>query len=159
MAVSLFPNKPNHCPYGHSLAPGKPQKVSWLPCMCAPAREAGEQGRGLGHMTVWCGRCSVENQRTTTFYEPPHQVSHDGQLGGWVTRPDVLALRRPRPGRRLWPRGGLRPWTVTMLMIFSAVCALMTLALRADAARLADTPNPARSGRSPPSLSTLIVTS
>jgi hypothetical protein len=70
-----------------------PQKVSWLPCMCSPAREAGEQGRGLGHMTVWCGTCNAEDRRDTTFYEPPHQVGHNRPLSGWVTRPDALAFR------------------------------------------------------------------
>jgi hypothetical protein len=89
MCVPLFANRPDHCPYGHSLASGMPQKVSWLPCMCGPAREAGEQGRGLGHMTVWCGRCNAEDGRDTTFYEPPHQVGHGRPLSGWVTRPGV----------------------------------------------------------------------
>jgi hypothetical protein len=27
--------------------------------MCEPACEAESQGRGLGHMTLWCGTCSV----------------------------------------------------------------------------------------------------
>ena len=109
MPVPLFSNKPKYCPYGHSLAPGMPQRVSWLPCMCGPAREAGSQGRGLGHMTVWCGTCSAEDHRDTTFYEPPHQVGHSHTLSGWVTRPDVLAPRRPRPGRWPQPRAGLQP--------------------------------------------------
>jgi hypothetical protein len=52
MPAPLFLNKSDKCPYGHSLAPGMLQKVSWLPCMCGPAREAGRQGRDLGHMTV-----------------------------------------------------------------------------------------------------------
>lgn len=109
MPVPLFVNRPGRCPYGHSLASGMPQQVSWLPCMCGPAREVGEQGRGLGHMTVWCGTCSAEAHRDTRFYEPPHQVGHDRPLSGWVTQPDVLARRRPRPGRRRRPRAGLRP--------------------------------------------------
>jgi hypothetical protein len=87
MPARLVLNKPALCPYGHSLAPGMPQKVSWFPCMCEPAREAGEQGRGLGHMTVWCGTCSAEDHRDVTFYEPPHQVGHSRPLSGWVTRP------------------------------------------------------------------------
>jgi hypothetical protein len=96
------------CLYGYSLAPGMPQRVSWLPCMCGPAREAGRQGRGLGPMTVWCGTCSAENHRDATFYEPPHQVGHSRPLSGWVTRPDALVLRRPRPGRWPQPRAGLQ---------------------------------------------------
>jgi hypothetical protein len=44
--------KPDRRPYGYSFAPGMPQKDSWLPCMCEPAREAGRQGQSLGHMTV-----------------------------------------------------------------------------------------------------------
>ena len=91
MSASLFIHKPEYCPYGHSLAPGMPQKVSLLPCMCAPAREAGRQGRGLGHMTTGCGTCSAEDHRDATFDEPPHQVGHNRPLSGWVTRPDALA--------------------------------------------------------------------
>jgi hypothetical protein len=34
------PTKPGHCPYGHSFAAGMPQKILWMPCICAPAREA-----------------------------------------------------------------------------------------------------------------------
>src|SRR5690348_16789300 len=40
MPVPLFDHKPERCPYGHSLAPGMPQKISWMPCICEPAREA-----------------------------------------------------------------------------------------------------------------------
>ena len=85
MSVSLFIRKPERCPYGHSLACGKPQKVSWMPCICTPAREAAaEHGRGMGHVMVWCGTCSEEDHRDTTFYEPPHDLSHR-PLSGWST--------------------------------------------------------------------------
>ncbi len=78
------------CPYGHSLALGMPQKVSWMPCVCAPAREAAEHGRGMGHATVWCLACSDQDHRDTTFYEPPHDTGHR-PISGWATRPDALA--------------------------------------------------------------------
>jgi hypothetical protein len=29
-----------------------PQKISWLPCICDPARKAAEHGRGMGHVTL-----------------------------------------------------------------------------------------------------------
>ena len=64
MPVLLYANNPKQCPYGHSLAPGMPQKISWLPCICEPAREAESQGRGIGHLTLWCGTCSAEDHRT-----------------------------------------------------------------------------------------------
>jgi hypothetical protein len=102
MPVPLFANGPQSCPYGHSLAPDMPQKISWLPCICHPASEAAQHGRGMGHMTVWCGTCSAEDHRDTRFYEPPHEVGHNCPLSGSVTRPDALAHRRPRPVR--WPR-------------------------------------------------------
>jgi hypothetical protein len=35
----LFAHKPERCPYGHSLARGMPQKISWMPCICEPARK------------------------------------------------------------------------------------------------------------------------
>jgi len=109
MPAPLFANKPEHCPYGHSLAAGMPQKISWLPCICDPAREAAERGRGMGHVTLWCGACSDQDHRDTRFYEPPHQVGHNRPLSGWATRPDVLALRTRRLGRQPRPRTGLPP--------------------------------------------------
>jgi hypothetical protein len=101
MPVPLFEHKPERCPFGHSLAPGTPQKISWLPCICEPAREAAERGRGMGHMTVWCGTCSAEDHRDATYYEPPHQVSHNRPLSGWVTKPDALASVASADGHAL----------------------------------------------------------
>jgi len=75
MPAPLFANKPERCPYGHSLAPGMPQKISWLPCICDPAREAAERGRGMGHVWVSCRTCH-DQLRQTTFYEPPHDIGH-----------------------------------------------------------------------------------
>ena len=107
MPARLFVNKLERCPYGHSLASGMPQKISWLPCICDSAREAAEHGRGMGHLTLWCGTCSAEDHRDTRFYEPPHEVGHNRPLSGWMTRPDALALRTRRPGRRPRPRADL----------------------------------------------------
>ena len=66
-----------------------PQKVSWMPCICEPAREAESCGRGMGHLTLWCGMCSAEDHRDTRFYEPPHQVGYSGPVSGWMTRTDA----------------------------------------------------------------------
>src|SRR5258708_40082488 len=85
---------PGQCRYGHSLAPGMPQKISWMPCICEPARESERQGREMGHLTLWCGTCSAEDHLDTRFYEPPHQVSYSGPVSGWMTQPDALARRR-----------------------------------------------------------------
>jgi hypothetical protein len=52
-----------------------PQRVGWMPCMCAAAREAVERGRGMGHLWVLCEACHLE-QWSTTFYEPPHDIRH-----------------------------------------------------------------------------------
>ena len=68
--VSLFEYKPEFCPFGHKLWPGMAQ-VSWKPCLCAPAREAAELGRGMGHVCVSCNTCH-EQLVSTVFYEPPH---------------------------------------------------------------------------------------
>jgi hypothetical protein len=89
MPASLFKHKPEHCPYGHSLARGMPQKISWMPCICGPAREAAEHGRAMGHVTLWCGACSEQDHRDTMFYEPPHELGHSGPLCGWVMGPDT----------------------------------------------------------------------
>jgi hypothetical protein len=85
MPVSLFENKPERCPFGHQLWPGKAQ-VSWKPCICAPAREAAARGRGMGHVMVTCRACH-DHLRQTTFYEPAHDTGHD-PLTGWVTAAD-----------------------------------------------------------------------
>ena len=67
MPALLFANKSGHCPYGHSLAPGMPQKISWMPCICAPAHEAESQGRGMGHLTLWCCPARVEQEMWALF--------------------------------------------------------------------------------------------
>ena len=108
MLALLCNHKSARCPNGHSLARGMPQKISWMPCICGPAREATEHGRGMGHVTLWCGTCSAEDYRDTRFYEPPHEVGHNRPLGGWVTRPDVLALPIRQPGPRRRPQGDLQ---------------------------------------------------
>lgn len=60
----LFDDRPVRCPFGHSLARGKPQRIGWKPCLCAPAREAADRGRGIGHLWVWCGACHEVAART-----------------------------------------------------------------------------------------------
>jgi hypothetical protein len=85
MPVPLFASKPQRCPFGHSLARGKPQQVGWTPCICAPAREAAGNGRGMGHLWVACGACDDEH-RETICYEPPHDISHgpERRLTSWT---------------------------------------------------------------------------
>ena len=85
MSVSLFENKPECCPFGHQLWPGRAQ-VSWKPCICEPAREAAARGRGMGHAMVTCTACD-DQLRQTTFYEPAHDSGHRS-LTGWVTAAD-----------------------------------------------------------------------
>ena len=81
MSVPLFAHRPERCPFGHSLARGAPQSVGWKPCICAPAREAAEDGRGMGHLWVLCGACHGD-KRESMFYEPPHDVRHR-EPGAW----------------------------------------------------------------------------
>jgi hypothetical protein len=75
MPVSLFEHRPEQCPFGHSVAPGMPQRIGWMPCICAPAREAAERDRGMGHLWISCDTCHAE-QWETMFYEPPHDIRH-----------------------------------------------------------------------------------
>ena len=84
MPVSLFENKPERCPFGHQLWPGKAQ-VSWKPCICPPAHKTARRGRGMGHATVTCKACH-DQLRQTTFYKPRHDSGHH-PLTGWVTAP------------------------------------------------------------------------
>jgi hypothetical protein len=83
----LFENRPERCPYGHSLALGQPQLIGWTPCICAPAQEAAGHGHGMGHLTLWCQRCHTEDHRDVRFYEPPHDTGHQPVNSGWITKP------------------------------------------------------------------------
>jgi len=85
MAVSLFENKAECCPFGHELWSGKAQ-VSWTPCICEPTQEAARRGRGMGHLRVMCNRCH-DHLWQTMFFEPPHDTGHR-PLTGWVSGPD-----------------------------------------------------------------------
>jgi len=81
MPVPLFAHRPERCPFGHSLALGKPQRVGWTPCLCASAREAAGNSLGMGHLWIWCGACH-EDGRETMLYEPPHDPEHR-EPGPW----------------------------------------------------------------------------
>jgi hypothetical protein len=72
MSVALFENRPERCPFGHELDPGRVQ-IGWSPCVCDPAKEAAERGRGMGHLRLSCRACEDEF-RTSVFYEPPHDL-------------------------------------------------------------------------------------
>ena len=76
MPVPLFDRRPERCPFGHSLERGMPQRVGWKPCLCTPAREAAEEGGGMGHLWVLCMACH-EDHRESMFYEPPHDIRHE----------------------------------------------------------------------------------
>ena len=134
-------------------------QVSWTPCICAPAREAAGRGRGMGHVRVTCNRCH-DQLRQTVFYEPPHDRGHR-PLTGWVTGPGSSALSASATTVRATATadGWSGAVTQTTQMTSSAVCALMMLALRLDAAVLAAAANVTGSGVWPSSLATRTVTS
>ena len=86
MPVSLFENKPECCPFGHQLWPGKAQ-VSWKPCICAAGPGSRRRAAAAWDTSVvTCNRCH-DQLRQTMFYEPPHDSGHR-PLTGWVTAPD-----------------------------------------------------------------------
>jgi hypothetical protein len=72
MPVPLFDNRPESCPFGHELGPGRVQ-IGFSPCVCAPAREAAERGGSLGHLRLHCLACADEG-RSAVFYEPGHDT-------------------------------------------------------------------------------------
>jgi hypothetical protein len=76
--VSLFQNKPECCPFGHQIRPGKAQ-LSSTPSIW----EAAGCNRGMEHIQVACNSC-YNQLRRTVFYEPPHDNGH---------------RKRPTPGR------------------------------------------------------------
>lgn len=66
-------NMPAVCPRGHRLLRGE-FRLSWTPCICGPAREAAEAGRGMGHHIVICNQCHEELWHSR-YFEPPRDVS------------------------------------------------------------------------------------
>ncbi len=109
MPAQLFAREPERCLFGHSLARGKPQTISWMPYICGPAQERAGQGGGMGRVTLWCGMCSDQDHRDTVFYEPPHDLEDAaGRLSASDTTARATANAEDRSGS----------WTVTMLMIF-----------------------------------------
>jgi hypothetical protein len=102
MSVSLFSHRPQRCPFGHPLWPGL-ARVGWKPCICTPAREQAERGRGMGHLWVSCQTCHAQLW-DATFYEPPHDISCH-QAGPWL----CLTAGRLTCRARLALRGRYRP--------------------------------------------------
>ena len=92
MCVPLFANRPERCPFGHSLTRGMPQRVGWKPCLCSGAQEGAERGRGMGHLWILCVACHEEG-RETMLYEPPHDPEYRAP-GPW--QPPSLELDAPR---------------------------------------------------------------
>ncbi len=45
ITTPLFEHKPDRCPSGHDLGPGR-MLIGWSPCACTPALEADERGQG-----------------------------------------------------------------------------------------------------------------
>ena len=56
------------------LGPGR-VKIGWMPCLCAPAQPRAGRGPAWGISGCSCEACREEH-RESTFYEPPHDVSH-----------------------------------------------------------------------------------
>jgi hypothetical protein len=79
MPGTLFAYRPEHCPFGHDLTPGR-VKVAWTPCTCQPAREAASHGFGLGHVRVHCLACE-DDGTSTVGYRPSHDTSHASRRG------------------------------------------------------------------------------
>jgi hypothetical protein len=77
---------PAECQHGHPWGPGR-VIVSWLPCQCAPARQA--QPRGCGHRTIACRAPGCE----WVDYEPWHDPA---SALGMRDRPVPALCRRGR---------------------------------------------------------------
>src|SRR5947209_6309351 len=119
MPVSLFENKPERCPFGHDLWPGNAQ-VSWKPCICGPAREAAERGRGLGHAMVTCNACH-DQSRQTRFYEPAHDIGHSGLRLGILVGSPALSASATTARATAVASGSVAAKTLTTQIISSAV--------------------------------------
>ena len=149
MPVPLFAHKPGRCPYGHSLAPGMPQKISWMPCICEPAREAERQGRGTGHLNA----VVRDVQRRGLPGHPGLRAAAPSRLQRSGQRVDDATGRFSASETTARATATAAGWsaarTVTMLMIWLAVCALTMLTALADAARSAAAANSAGPGWSP----------
>jgi hypothetical protein len=79
-----------------------------------PARKAAEHGRGMGHMTLWCGTCSDQDHRDTRFYEPPRPSAitvpsasgHRGRTLEFAVKPvfDRRATANRKGARHMYTR-------------------------------------------------------
>ena len=72
------------------------QTVGWKPCICTPAREAAEEGRGMGHVLISRASCH-DKLRSMTFYERPHDIRHR-QAGPWLVSWSVATTTAPLGG-------------------------------------------------------------
>ena len=119
--------------YSAGAIAARPAKISRLLCICDPAREAAERGRGMGHLTLWCGTCTDQDHRDTGSTSPapgrPHPPARRlGDTAGHLSASDTTA----RATATAEDQSEVR--TVTTLIICSAVCALTMLAALLDAA-------------------------
>jgi hypothetical protein len=80
---SQFERQPECCPYGHSLASGMPQRISWMACFCEPALKAAGQGKAAGHLILRCGTCDATPYRYDIYYGSPHLIYYRGTVSGW----------------------------------------------------------------------------
>src|SRR5690349_12222272 len=143
MPVPLFANMPERCPYGHSLARGMPQKISWMPCICEPAREAESQGPGDGPPDAAVR--SVERRGPPGY--PVLRAAASSRVQRSRQRVDDATGHLSAPETTSRATATAPGWsaarTVTILTIWRAVCALVMLAALADAACSAATANSA----------------
>ena len=120
MCVPLFANRPEQCPFGHSLARGMPQRVGWKPCLCTAAQEGAERGRGMGHLWILCVACHGDS-RQSMFYEPPHDIKHHAS-GPWrPPRLELDASRRKEAPARISPGAGASLCAASAVMRSPAV--------------------------------------
>ena len=127
MSASLFENKPESCPFGHQLWPGKAQ-VSWTPCICEPAREAAGRGHGMGHVRVACNSCHCQAAADGVLRTAARQRAPAAHRLGDGTGSSALSAPARTAKATATAEGRSAAATQTTQMISSAVCALRMLA-------------------------------
>jgi hypothetical protein len=133
MSASLFENKPESCPFGHLLWPGKAQ-VSWTPCICEPAREAVGRGRVMGHVRVACDRLPRPAPADGVLRAAARPRAPAAHRLGDRTRSSALSASATTARATATAEGRSGAATQTTQMISSAVCAVTTLAFLLEAA-------------------------
>jgi hypothetical protein len=90
----MFKHEPQHARFGHSLAPGQAGDGRMEALHLRGNTGSSRGPPGHGHLVISCGNRHDE-LRSTTFYEPPHDIRHRHAGQGCRIRPVATTTAVP----------------------------------------------------------------